>query len=300
MRTDFDHLYVIGNGFDIFTGLRTRYLDFRWWLENNYIFVYEALISIYGTEGDLWNDFESQLGKLNIKKYIADYTPKYKSIVDLTDSIRKKREFEKENHLTHTVLFSDPCSSRLEGVLDILQYCFEKWVQNVQKGIFNPKYMHLEQDNSFFINFNYTDTLEMLYHIPDERVLHIHGRAVKKEKLIFGHDTHLFGDEKLGYEGNRVAEVLNKYEKNPYMYIPKDLSRKICLVEHIHVLGFSFSTVDLPYINWILENTKKDCKWEISWYSEKDKERINNFIFDTPSFWDRYKLIRLDELLIHS
>lgn len=85
------HLYVIGNGFDIFTGLRTRYLDFRWWLENNYIFVYEALTAIYDADGEWWNEFESQLGKLNIEKYIADYTPKYMNVADLIHNIRKKK-----------------------------------------------------------------------------------------------------------------------------------------------------------------------------------------------------------------
>ena len=29
------HLYVIGNGFDLFTGLRTSYADFKRWLEVN-------------------------------------------------------------------------------------------------------------------------------------------------------------------------------------------------------------------------------------------------------------------------
>ena len=33
------HLYIIGNGFDIYTGLATRYADFRLWLENNYPFI---------------------------------------------------------------------------------------------------------------------------------------------------------------------------------------------------------------------------------------------------------------------
>ena len=277
------HLYVIGNGFDIFTGLRTRYLDFRWWLENNYIFVYEALTAIYDADGEWWNEFESQLGKLNIEKYIADYTPRYMNVADLIHNIRKKREFEKKNNLPHNVLFVSPCSSRLKGLLDILHFCFEKWVQSEMKCITNPHYTHIEREQSFFINFNYTDTIELLYNIPEERVLHIHGRATKHESLVFGHNTHLFGTEKTGYEGEKISEILNQYEKNPYMYIPKDLTEKIKNVNHIHVLGFSFSDIDLPYMDWILENTGINCKWEISWYSEKDRKRINSFLIDCPS-----------------
>ena len=33
------HLYIIGNGFDLFTGLHTSYSDFKHWLEHKYIFV---------------------------------------------------------------------------------------------------------------------------------------------------------------------------------------------------------------------------------------------------------------------
>ena len=300
MKEDIKHLYIIGNGFDKFTGLKSSYVDFRWWLENNYIFVYEALTSIYDSSGEWWNDFESQLGKLDIQRYILDFTPKYDSVSDLTSRISERRRFEKDNGLPHNVLFSNPCSSRLKGLLDILQYCFEKWVQSVQKSIINPKYTYLEHDNSFFINFNYTDTLVWLYGIPEERILHIHGRASKHEHLIFGHNCHLFGTRQTGHEGEMVSEVLNSYEKNPYNNIPNDLSEIIKNVEHIHVLGFSFSIVDNPYLEWIICNTKHTCDWEISWYSDRDKSRIKDFLMDNPRLIDRKKLIQIRDIKIPS
>lgn len=42
-----------------------------------------------------------------------------------------------------------------------VQYCFEKWVDNCQRSIIATKYIHIEKENSFFVNFNYTDVLEM-------------------------------------------------------------------------------------------------------------------------------------------
>ena len=51
------HLYIIGNGFDIYTGLATRYSDFRLWLENNYPFIYENLQAVYDVDAEWWNDF---------------------------------------------------------------------------------------------------------------------------------------------------------------------------------------------------------------------------------------------------
>ena len=290
-----EHLYIIGNGFDIFTGLKTRYIDFRWWLENHYIFVYEALTSVYGADGEWWIDFETKLGELNVDQYIADNTPRFESIDALSDSIREKRDFEKKNNLPHSILFSDPCSSRLEGLLDILNYCFEKWVQSVQTYR-NWKLTHLEINNSYYINFNYTDTLEMLYEIPEERVLHIHGRASKHEPLIYGHNKHLNGNLKSGHEGEKVAEVLNHYEKNPFMYIPDNLSDIIRNVSNIYVLGLSLSAVDIPYLEWVMENTPEDCEWRISWYTESDKKRISDFILDNPTLLDRYIPIEIQEV----
>ncbi len=294
MVQDIKHLYLIGNGFDVFTGLKTRYLDFRWWLENHYIFVYDALNDIYGSDGEWWYDFESQLGKLNIENYIADYTPRYKSIEDLSKSIKEKREFENKNSLPHNVLFSNRCSSRLEGLLDILHYCFEKWVQSVQK-FKNWKITHLEVDNSYFINFNYTDTLEILYKIPEERVLHIHGRASKHENLIFGHNMHLFGNLKSGHEEEMVAEILNRYEKNPFKHIPDGLSQIIRNVCNVHVLGLSLSAVDIPYLEWVLENTPADCKWQISWYTKDDKSRYYEFLINNPRLFNRCEPIQIIE-----
>ena len=45
------HIYIIGNGFDIFTGLHTSYDNFRNWLENNYPFIFENMSAAYEMEG---------------------------------------------------------------------------------------------------------------------------------------------------------------------------------------------------------------------------------------------------------
>lgn len=66
------HLYIIGNGFDIFTGLKTSYQDFRRWLQIHYIFVYETFEAVYGIQNvEWWNDFEVSLGKLAISNMFS-------------------------------------------------------------------------------------------------------------------------------------------------------------------------------------------------------------------------------------
>ena len=85
------HLYVIGNGFDIFTGLKTKYADFRWWLENNYPFIYENMQAAYDMDGEWWNDFEVMLGKLNIKAYVRKFTPPEKSMKEILEEKEKRK-----------------------------------------------------------------------------------------------------------------------------------------------------------------------------------------------------------------
>ena len=68
---------------------------------------------------------------------------------------------------------------------------------------------------------------------------------------------------------------------------------KIKSVKFIHVLGLSFSPVDIDYMNWIYDNTLKDVKWEVSWYSDEDKTRIANFVLDHWNLKNRCSLIKL-------
>ena len=286
------HLYIIGNGFDIFTGLKTRYVDFRYWLKNNNPFIFENMEAAYDMDVEWWNDYEVQLGKLDIKAYISKFTPPEKTL----DESQKRREIEKKYNLSPSLQVDTTCANRLRGLLDILQYCFEKWVEDYQRMIPATKFIKIEKENSFFINFNYTDVLQSLYKIPEERVLHIHGRASKRERLIFGHNTHLFegGDS----NENKTCFELSRYEKNPYEHINKhgELLDKLKDVEFVHIYGISFSPVDEDYTDWIYKNAPSNSKWEISWYSEMDLKRINTFLMNYHGLKERTMLIRLDDI----
>lgn len=289
------HLYIIGNGFDIFTGLRTRYVDFRHWLRHVYPFIYENLDAAYDIDGEWWNDFEIQLGKLDIKKYIQKFQPKYKSFDEIRNECAERCAFEEKYNLPPSSGDSH-CAKRLRGLLDILQYCFEKWVSSCQEMLYKTKYVKLETKDSYFINFNYTDVLQWLYMIPEDRVLHIHGRASTKDHLIFGHNSPmLHGDSK---DEDETCFELYKYEKNPYKYIFKynELPNILKDVEFVHIYGFSFSPVDLDYIDWIYLNTPKSSQWEVSWFSDQDKARVESFILEHWGLKTRLKFMKLDDI----
>lgn len=291
-------LYIIGNGFDIHTGLHTRYVDFRVWLENNYPFIFENMQATYDMDGEWWNDFEVQLGKLDIKKYIRKFTPQEKSIDEILVEIERRKNFEEKYNLPPNLYPDVPCARRLKGLLDVLQYCFGKWVESCQNSITDPKYINLETEDAFFINFNYTDVLEGLYKIPEERVLHIHGRSSKSEHLIYGHNNSFLQGDAITKEEQKVCFELGKYQKNPYEHILKHegLLEILKNIECIHIYGFSFSPVDEDYIDWIFNHISINSHWEISWFSETDKNRIDKFVLDHWDLKNRLSIIRLEEL----
>ena len=250
--------------------------------------------------GEWWHDFENQLGNLDVRKYVQKYTPPEKSIAEILEEIEKQREFENKYNLPPSMIPETPCAERLRGLLDVLQYCFEQWVDYSQRRITVPNYINIEKNDSYFINFNYTDVLECIYKIPEERVLHIHGRASKHEHLIFGHGKRLNADVILSHDEQETCEELNRYNKNPYEYIYKhnDLPEKLKDVEYVHVYGFSISQVDENYLDWIEMKTPRNSQWEFSWYSDEDRNRIDRFIRNHYRLENRVKMIRLEDIKI--
>ena len=292
------HLYIIGNGFDLFTGLRTKYADFKRWLEINYVFVYENMMATYNMDGEWWNDFEIQLGQLDVEDYVRRFTNLVKPITGNTAVLEAQKKQERITSMFPGLYSEISCANRLRGLLDILQFCFERWVNDCQRIITNPKYTNIEKNDSFFISFNYTDVLEWLYKIPEERVLHIHGRASKHERLVFGHNKHPHGGIISNVDVDLSCEELCRYKKNPYEHIFKHnkLPEIVSNVKEIHVYGLSISPVDEDYLDWVEQHTSQNCKWEFSWHTDKDVERIDKFVLDHTRIKDRYTTMQLQQV----
>lgn len=288
----YKHLYIIGNGFDIFTGLNTSYSHFRKWLERNYVFVYEALTLVYGADGEWWNDFENQLGYLNFAQYISKFPSPQKTLSELIEEIKNEKELKEKGDGIPNLHMESLYANRLRGLFDTLQYCCEKWVHDEQEYIRTYNYTNIEKEHSLFI-----DTLETIYNIPEEHIIHIHGRAANHERLIFGHNLSFHFYDPHNNDELKIAEILSRYEKTPYYFIYHyKLHEKIKNVEHIHVLGLSLSDVDVPYLEWLVSHTSNKCDWEVSWFSEKDKKRINQFLLENPQLKSRLNIVRIQEI----
>lgn len=78
--------------------------------------------------------------------------------------------------------------SNLQSAMQKLPQIFEKWVETIPISKDNiSDIVDLFNDSCHFLTFNYTETLEVLYGIPDEYICHIHGKRGGRQSLLVGH-----------------------------------------------------------------------------------------------------------------
>ena len=135
-------LYIIGNDFDIAHGLKTRWVDFKDFLIKNDERLFKQIDDMFKTS-ELWNDFETALSCPNEETL---NTIKRLFNVDIASVIK--------NNLTS----------------DLKRWANKNSFQGIEKL---EKFIF--DDNDCFITFNYTLTLENLYDISKENIVHIHG-----------------------------------------------------------------------------------------------------------------------------
>ena len=281
------NLFIIGNGFDIWCGLNTRYSDFEKFYERNKIeiswdlgiepcelmdkkgnpvrqltqfdLLYFVLSENYPTardyDTDFWSDFENSLIELDdvaINKYFG------KEIDDLKD-IRLDCDYS----------------------YAIIRKSFSEWIKNIDFNSITVKNNFCFQD-SLFINFNYTDTLTRKFGIDDNDVIHIHGKANDTESIIFGHGKSVRPDPiaiQFGrnFAGLYVIEtILKKFYKDPpaqWRLFQERLQNKrtgFKDVEDICILGHSLGKADKHYFKQLKKLLPEKAKWHFSCFSDKD------------------------------
>lgn len=262
-------LYIIGNGFDLAHGMQTRYGDFKKWLiDNGRIDVIQELQSAYpsqkGTDYLLWSDFERALGEYDLDTVI---NWSWENLYLTVDSVGN-------------MLFNNGFIDT--QLPDIISEAFTKWVRSI-KIPFQKVYENISTE-SLYLTFNYTDTLETLYQIPEWKVLHIHGRASKGEKLIVGHNHHInpadYWDDKIDLRENneRMQRLtdMNDLCKPYYDIIERNeiIFQLMNSISDIYVIGHSCDEIDYPYFRKVRESVKSNAMWHFNTYSEVDERRI--------------------------
>ena len=256
-------LYVIGNGFDLWHGLPTKYTDF-YESSGNPLEELKPYLNLDAYK--LWNNFEAVLGKFDCEIFYENH-----NFIDVSgDSFKPSMVYGLEDDLIE----------QADNLVDGIQSQFREWIASIPTEDAKAKFDFKSPRR--FISFNYTPTLQAVYGIADDLVFHIHGSASKYEHLIFGHGESREEEPELDENGdsNRTmftdAEGAAKYpfyafQKPVNDIIENNLSyfENLKNVEVVVVMGHSLNDIDIPYFEKI-SNVIRGRKWVVSQCSEDE------------------------------
>lgn len=280
-----NNLFIVGNGFDLNHGIKSSYSDFRKWLKKNKPIFYGKLSKQYPKRAHLWKDFEENLPKFDISSYALSI---YNSKVC--------------NNL-HFCELDELFERDFRELMSDMGFFFDTWARELPCGI-EWKY-NLNCERPFYLTFNYTPTLEDVYEIEDKFILHLHGCSNCWQDLIFGHgmtEDELFNHSLKTLTQNNDSKCLPKafielfsrsyaryfsrYRKDTDSIIRQHENTFVQFshVSHIFIMGYSFSQIDVPYIDMIIASIEDidNVIWSVFIYSEKD-EIIANEFFESRS-----------------
>lgn len=265
-------LFIIGNGFDIAHGMKTGWSDFNDWLyQNGYGDLVDFLDNNLNIDGILWKDFENGLGRYNLDG-LYDYC---------TSGIH----IDFDHMMRSSFLFEDTPDIFMPEWKNRLDKAFNQWIADVKLP---SKPLNLDiPENARFLSFNYTNTLEHLYCVQPNNVLHIHGSIANLDVLRYGHNRQeerfYFDETALDFENTakeKIVGEMNKLRKD-VQYIAESNSNywnSLSNIERIRVFGHSYNNIDMPYFQRIKKSVRQDCKWILGWHNDDDQERVNKMV----------------------
>lgn len=254
VKTDFplmnnNSLAIIGNGFDVAHGIPSRYYDFRDKAKGSVRDVLELFIDVE----DVWADFENNLAYLDREKVLWNmWNEKYlNGVLDEEDDDFSAADF---------FMSVEDGGWAITTIINDLPIVFRRWINSLKITDCVPRF-NLRND-SRFLTFNYTETLETVYGIVKENIKYIHGDRRDKEcnlVLGHGHDTEAVFDE--WWERNK-----NRSEFQPYLY-----GRR----------GRRFKNDNPVYLAYFLEDDAKG-----NWHSQTNYDYIENCVRMIEGYYD--------------
>lgn len=264
-------LFIIGNGFDLYHGLLSKYKHFCCWLNLN---GYEDFVNdmqtvfckLNGNIDRLWCNFESALEGYDLSDIYSHY---YRSPEDTLGNNKWD-------------IANNRVADKVQDVCDKIRPLMKEWALQIRIDQAEQK-IELPKEG-FYLTFNYTLLLEKLYDIPANHICHIHG-CVNDNELITGHDldkgTEIFGarsdEEKIAKQ--RIIKTINALKKDKKQQYKQNETffLSLPLLSHVVVLGHSLSDVDLYYFGQILTLQNNEAIWHFSIHSENDKKQVDRF-----------------------
>ena len=265
-------LFFIGNGFDLFHGVKSRFKDFRNWLDSKgdqyekFVYQMEELFPLSDKHGNLlWADFESALGKIDI----AEIHTKYSGA--LNDDIYDE-EYQKR------------AARHFRDIVSQIPVYLNEWARDMNLTKVTPK-LELSKD-SLYLTFNYTLLLEQLYQIPQCQILHIHGSIDNQKPLITGH-RESFSMNGIDIRNNNIeksyqliSDEAESLRKPVDELIDANMSyfKSLGHIQNVVVFGHSLSMIDMPYFKEVLHHVGDDAKWFFTYIDDVERNKAQEIV----------------------
>lgn len=255
-------LYIIGNGFDLWHGLPTKYTDF-YAFSSSELDEFEQYF-LDPSSKPLWYNFEENLGKFNRDEFYDRH-----NFIDLSDeSFKSSMVYGLEDDIT------EEANNMVESIGSL----FHDWIESIPIEDVEAKIDF--KLTGRFISFNYTSLLQAVYEISDDLVFHIHGSLSKYDNLIFGHGESMEEKPELYENGDSNRTMFTDAESAagfPFHALKKPVDdilkrnleyfRSLNNTEVVIVIGHSLNNIDLPYVKRI-SDMAPGSKWIVSQHSE--------------------------------
>jgi len=273
-------LYVIGNGFDIYHGIRSKYADFKAYLSYKDKPLHD-LVEQYIPVDSNWSDFESALAAIDIdavredaSQYLVSYAAE-----DWRDAYNHDYQYEIEQIVV--------------GLSSKLKFRFSEWGRQLSIPARNELAVRLLDisPSEKFLTFNYTSTLSDIYGVPRANVCYLHGDAKIGQNLVLGHTwrpaprTEPKCDMDFDLEASDVRliegeDLLDHYFSQTFKDTKRIIADNIDFftsfknLHKIVVLGHSLSPVDADYYREIVKNVDlRTVEWQVTYCGEDERLR---------------------------
>lgn len=237
--------------------------------------------------------------------FLQSFFDNYNNCDPLSESFRRSDAFGVEDEINEAA----------DALVESIRDAFAEWIDSIEiieSANKNSIKLDLSADSSF-INFNYTDTLEVLYQIPRDKIFYIHNKAGDfNGELIFGHgqaeETNPKPDEldELGNSNRTMFTDAEDAARAVFYAFQKDTEEVIkendqyfknsVGISQIMVLGHSLNEVDWPYFQQIAKFAPS-ASWAVSYYGEKELKTIRIKAASMLNFEaDKISMIEVDDL----
>ncbi|EHB62687.1 AbiH family protein [Paenibacillus lactis] len=270
------NIVIVGNGFDISLGLKSSYHDFVEYIKSRKRFAkdyelynYNRLFLRKYEDFNLnWSDFENlyeeTVRKINNRSLKNAEPQDFFDIVSLNDSIKRLEEDFKE-YLSDE--YQRWIGRKTTQIADKLNEFTEK---------VNPFFEKMIRDkNSFFINFNYTNTIEDIcesifsskssleFNDAKSRVYHLHGSLEEGNILFGGGFTDSEDIKKIHYSQSLINDKMFRIKENESLNATRikmmsdiDLDNDNTNID-LFIIGHSLQGSDFLFLSKFIQKANK-------------------------------------------